>query len=74
MPPPQTTPKTALISLLSGIKFKRDALANTADDACDMDAAELEDLVRHCVKTDAVLCVAEAIVLASLNAGTAVQS
>lgn len=71
MPPePRTTPTTALQSLLSEIHGKKDTLANMSEEACNLDTDELEAAVRHCVETDAVLCVAEAIVLASLKGAT----
>lgn len=72
MPQP---PEIALRSLLNEINLKRDALAAQSEKACKLMAGdELQDIVSHCVGTDAVLCVAEAIALASLNAGQAVQS
>lgn len=72
--PPQTTPTIALQSLLSSVQAKSDALAKTSEDACEMADDNLEGIVRHCIETDAVLCVAEAIILASLNTRPEVQS
>ena len=73
MPPePMTTSTIALQSLLSSIQAKRDALAATSAQATGLD--DCEDLVQSCIHIDASLCIAEAIVLASLNAGPAVQS
>lgn len=75
MPPePMTTPKIALQSLLNEIVDKMHALATTSREAFTLDSDEAERVVRHCVQTDALLTVAEAIVLASLNAGSEVQS
>lgn len=70
MPPPEFTPTIALQSLLMEINDKKTGLAATSEKACKLETDELEDVVRHCVQTDALLTVAEAIVLASLNAGT----
>ena len=73
MPPePETTPTIALQSLLEAIHTKQDALADTSERAAKLDVDELKEVVRHCIQTDALLIVAEAIVLASLNAGTEV--
>lgn len=75
MPPgPTTTPKIALQSLLGEITTKKKALAEHSDLACKHDHDDLEEVVRHCVATDALLIVAQAIVLTSLNAGSAAQS
>ena len=72
MPPPPET--HALRTLLTEIQTKKNALAATSEEACNLDADELEDVVRHCVEIDAVLTVAQATILASLNAAPAVQS
>ncbi len=74
MPPPEpmTTPTIALQALLTSINAKRDALAATSATAAGLD--DCEDLVQSCIHIDATLCVAEAIVLASLNTGPAVPS
>lgn len=72
MPPePMTTPTIALQSLLMSINGKRDALAATSAAATGQD--DCEDLMQSCIHIDATLCIAEAIVLASLNAGPAVR-
>ncbi len=74
MPPPTTTPAIALESLLSEIKTKKAALASTSEEACKMDADDLEEVVRDYMANDAILTVAQAVVLASLNAAPTVQS
>lgn len=75
MPPElQTATEIALRSLLTEIDSKKAALEETSEKACTLDSDELEEIVQRCIATDAVLTVAQATILASLNARPAVQS
>ena len=72
---PKTAHRTALESLLSEITRKKTAMSDLSDQADGLTFDELETVVRHCVETDAVLTVAQAIILTHLDlTTTSVQS
>lgn len=72
MPPkPETTPTIALQSLLSEIHSKKHVLANMSKEARrTMDDEDRDAVIQLRIETDALLTVAEAIVLASLKGAT----